>query len=343
MAYPIQPVPLPRQTQPLQAPQRPDNAGLFFQALAARQAQARDQVMAQKALSDSLLAVSSLIEKKREADMEDAQAGAMLDLRNRMLASDHALREKVFAFQPEPVKEGGRTVGYKRLTTSGWDIDTIPQAPGAAANAANTIDPRAAAAFQQDTNVPAQFFLGQNRRDVTQQLISLRSAKKQAEALMQTENIVNNLKAKWDEIKDDVGPVEGRAKAAIGRVSGGAYESKLAAYERFRNAGITSMRKLFNDVGAPSNFDTERFFDSIPASSIAAKSAEESWGNLGGQLSSGKQSLVQTYPLVQYTLNKTMTAPSSDKVLVKSPDGKVGRIPAARLDAYLKAGYSRAQ
>lgn len=131
-----QPVPLPRKLNPMQAPQQPDNAGLFFQALQARQQQQRDQQLATKALMDTVTSMASLMEKKREADMENAQGQAMLDIRERMLSLDQEKQRQSQELQNYLLnaRPTSTTIGGKAAVVvpgkSGPSVKFAPQTPG---------------------------------------------------------------------------------------------------------------------------------------------------------------------------------------------------------------------
>jgi len=184
------------------------------------------------------------------------------------------------------------------------------------------IDEGAALRFAQSEGIPPEYFLGQRRKDVTQQLISFRPAKKMAEAFVQTQQQLAILKQRWDEIKGDVGVLEGNARKFGAAVSGGQFNSKLAAYENARTAAITTVRSLFKDSGAPSNFDVERLLGVIPGVGTSAKKGEENWDIVQQLQSSGRNSLVQTYPLSQFILSKGAMATQQSQSASVAPQYK---------------------
>jgi hypothetical protein len=129
MAQNPQPVPIPRATRPMEAPQQTDNADLFFKALAARQEQSQQQLQAQKMLADSVMGMMSLMQKKKEADMENAQGQAMLDLRNRMFAEQQRLQDFLLSATPTETTVGGKPA-VVIPGKSGPRVGFAPQAGG---------------------------------------------------------------------------------------------------------------------------------------------------------------------------------------------------------------------
>ena len=158
--------------------------------------------------------------------------------------------------------------------------------------------------YQKSYKIPAEFLVGKDKGVVNQQVIGFRPFQKQAQALMQAQITINNLKGDWDKISNQVG-VSGGVRGAIGKASGGLVGSpELAAYMKNRNSAITGIRKLFNDSGAPSNFDVDRYLDSIPSVYDQVPLANKQWDFLGRQNEMGKETIIQASPLTEYLFNK---------------------------------------
>jgi hypothetical protein len=169
----------------------------------------------------------------------------------------------------------------------------------------NNVSAEEAKLYEKTFKIPAEMFAGKDKQIVKDQVAGFKPFQKQAEAIMQAENQVRVLRKKWDEVKGDVGAFEGRARG-LSRGYGGKENAKLVAYENARQAAITSIRKLFADSGAPSNFDVDRYANAIPGVEVNAARAMELWDFLEQSNASGKSSLIQASPLVQYTFDTRM-------------------------------------
>ncbi len=173
----------------------------------------------------------------------------------------------------------------------------------------DTIDDNSAIFYQQSTGIPADVFVGQRRRDMNTALRTLPTAQKQAESLKAAKNTIAELKRQWDEIASDVGPAEGRAFSALAKISGGKIGGKVANYEAAREAAVTTIRSLFNDSGAPSNFDVSRLLNAIPPTSLDSETAANRWANAFNLQATGEAALTQSNPLAQYFLRGSLSAP----------------------------------
>lgn len=208
------------------------------------------------------------------------------------------------------------------------------------------VDAKAAKNYEMTYRIPADFFEGRDRRDVNAQLAGFKPYQKQAEALIQAQNQVNVLKAKWAEVQGDVGIVEGSIRKASGGY-GGKQNAKLSAYESARTAAVTSIRKLFADSGAPSNFDVARYTEALPGASTNRAKAIENWDFLDQSNNSGKASLVQASPLTEYIFNPQAQTAQRDvgqgggMVRMVAPNGEAFQVPAANVAAAEKRGARR--
>lgn len=167
-------------------------------------------------------------------------------------------------------------------------------------------------AISKSELIPADIIRHVDKDVVRQMVVSFRPAKSQANSILQTEKQVAKLQDEWEKIKDLVGPIGGRATRVLGETGrGGKRAEALAAYQRNVSAAITTIRKLFGDSGAPSNFDVERLVGAIPAASTPIGVAQNSWDTLRQLTSSGKASLIQAYPLAENIFYKTQSTQSA--------------------------------
>ena len=203
--------------------------------------------------------------------------------------------------------------------------------------AIDVIDEKAAGFIEKTEGIPPSLTLGQNRQNVRQMLISFRPVKKQAEALLSAQNMVAKLKEKWESISKDIGAVEGRSKLAAARVSGGGAYPSLLAYEDLREASITQIRRMFNDSGAPSNFDVDRYLGAIPSAKQGIKAGKEKWGFLGQLQATGRASLAQANPLAQIVFDRGVKR----TITMRTPDGATWEILPENEDAAKAKGAVR--
>ena len=201
----------------------------------------------------------------------------------------------------------------------------------------NIIDEKAASSFSRESGLPPDVFLGQRREDVRTQLTGFRPARAQATSLIQTRKFLAELRARYDELSREgkLGPIEGRARSAASRVSGGTTDPDIFAYENARKAAVTTIRKLFADSGAPSNFDVERLLNSIPSVSNSPRAGSELWDIVQSIQRAGEGSLLQTSPLTEHLLNRdgAPSAPSgktAEGIKAAFRAGIIGRDEAKR-------------
>ncbi len=349
---PLQPVPIPNQAQPMQKPVQPDNAGLFFQALQARQTQQRDQVMAQKALTDSVMSMASLMEKKREADMENAQGQAMLDLRNRQFSQAQQLQDYLLTATPKEATFGGQSavvtpgkngphVQFNKANSAAVDpsqfsplIESVHSGKTAPSQAALLLGrgPQKQAFLQaylakypddslvsRDTNFAearsgANFRGGQGERVAAASRAILPNLEK-LDSVLKKEYLTGVPQL-------DQFPAVANAAIAFKSKTGDVNASRInqlsaiAADEIQANFGVGSDKKLDLAMDILRTGNIPQRVQAIRDVQDALKARENSFKGRG----------VET----------------AAKVMVLSPDGKQGLIPAARLNDYLQAGYKRA-
>lgn len=142
-----------RPIEPLQIPQAPSNADLFFKAAELQQANENRRLAANKALADSLLSAVDLYQRRQKNEIDAKNAEALLEFHKsskleeqKRLDRTHTLALEQFGLQKQKFEhekanpQGKAPPGY-RFTASG-NMEAIPGGPADEKKAAknNSID-----------------------------------------------------------------------------------------------------------------------------------------------------------------------------------------------------------
>lgn len=257
-------VPILRKTEPLQRPNNPGTADLFFKALAAKQEQGQQQMQAQKILADTVLGMSSLMEKKRQADMENAQGKAMLELRNRIADMDaekmrqqQQLQDFLLNATPKQVDVGGKAA-LVSPGRSGPRVNFAPQTVGMAGSNPNAILPPDQAAKLGVT-------YGTTRGQAASMNINPLSDKASQDVLAGS-NALNQL-SMFEKAMNDVGLSDDVIEANTSGIVKMAKSRADGTPEAFYASQVKNISNLVRDLGERgvlTDLDIERIQSALP-------------------------------------------------------------------------------
>lgn len=177
----------------------------------------------------------------------------------------------------------------------------------------DTIDDVGASAYSQTYNIPASFFSGKRRKDIDALAPSLRKTQQIADLVNSSEAVLRNLRDKFYAAVGKSDATSQGLKSIGSKVTFGAIAPEFKEYEEAKNAALTTIRGLFKDSGAPSNFDVTRLENYLPSIDVwrtAPAAADKKWAGAFGLVSDMKTSAMKSYPTAQYYFGQGQAAPA---------------------------------
>lgn len=291
----------------------------FLSAFAQSQRAALEYVLNQPTPEQRELARKQLEEYAREAQRRQATFESSQSLNpeeQAVLERQYGIEKGALAkVRPEIAKALAPTDVYNPATGQ-WErrgpkAKSIPPPPRPATGL--VVDEQSAQTYEQTTGIPAAEFVGRKTADIRQMMPTIRKAQSQAEALMNSQRIITKLKSMYDGIAERglTGPAQGGIGSLVSKATFGKYKGDLKAYADERDSAITSIRKMFSDSGAPSNFDVERYLKGIPSLAEASGSANTKWKFLTGYAEGARDTMKKVYPYSRYYFTESAETPQA--------------------------------